>query len=161
MSQLVTMFFTIFVAELGDKTQIATVLYAAERKDAALGVFIASASALVLGTAFAVCLGAFGGRWLENVPLKLIAARHPGVPLYIMGESMGGAVALVLLGERAQNRAEGTSVTGAILIGPAVRSRDTVGALARAGDHGERAGSRLDTQPAGFDHRDNLLVLIR
>ncbi len=65
--------------------------------------------------------------------LKLIAARHPGVPLYIMGESMGGAVALVMLGERAENRREDVSLAGAILIGPAVRSRDTVGAAARVG----------------------------
>jgi alpha-beta hydrolase superfamily lysophospholipase len=65
--------------------------------------------------------------------LKLIAARHPGVPLYLMGESMGGAVALVVLGERAHNRSEEVPLAGAILIGPAVRSRDTVGAVARAG----------------------------
>lgn len=65
--------------------------------------------------------------------LKLIAARHPGVPLYLMGESMGGAVALTLLGELAGNKDEDPKLAGAILIGPAVRSRDTVGAAARAG----------------------------
>lgn len=65
--------------------------------------------------------------------LKLIAARHPGVPLYLMGESMGGAVALTMLGERARNAGEAMPLAGAILIGPAVRSRDTVGAVARAG----------------------------
>jgi len=81
MGQLFTMFLTIFVAELGDKTQIATLLYAAERKDAALGVFIASASALVLGAAISVALGAFGGRWLENVPLKLLA----GIGFIVIG----------------------------------------------------------------------------
>lgn len=81
MAQLMTVFFTILLAELGDKTQIATVLYAAERKDGALGVFIASASALVLGTAIAVALGAYGGRWLENLPLKLIA----GIGFLIIG----------------------------------------------------------------------------
>ena len=81
MSQLFTMFLTIFVAELGDKTQIATLLYAAERKDAAIGVFIASASALVLGAAISVCLGAYGGRWLEHVPLKLVA----GIGFIVIG----------------------------------------------------------------------------
>jgi len=65
--------------------------------------------------------------------LKLIAARHPDVPLYLMGESMGGAVALALLGERAANKGAEPKLAGAILIGPAVRSRDTVGAAARAG----------------------------
>jgi putative Ca2+/H+ antiporter (TMEM165/GDT1 family) len=81
MGQLMTVFFTILVAELGDKTQIATVLYAAERKDGALGVFIAAASALVLGTAIAVALGAYGGRWLENLPLKLLA----GIGFIVIG----------------------------------------------------------------------------
>ena len=30
-------------------------------------------SALVLGAAVSVALGVYGGRWLEHVPLKLIA----------------------------------------------------------------------------------------
>ena len=81
MGQLLTMFFTIFVAELGDKTQIATVLFAAERKDMAIGVFIASASALVLGAAISVALGVYGGRWLEHIPLKLIA----GIGFIVIG----------------------------------------------------------------------------
>lgn len=81
------------------------------------------------------------GRWPANealiedarTALTLIAARHPGVPLYLMGESMGGAVALSLLGERAKNRGDTPPLAGAILIGPAVRSRDTIGLAARAG----------------------------
>ena len=81
MSQLITMFLTIFVAELGDKTQMATLLYAAERRGQALGVFIASASALVLGAAISVLVGAYGGRWLQNVPLKLLA----GIGFIVIG----------------------------------------------------------------------------
>ena len=73
MGQLIAMFFTILVAELGDKTQIATLLFAAEKKGQPLSVFIACGGALVLGTAIAVTVGAYGGRWLQNVPLKLIA----------------------------------------------------------------------------------------
>jgi putative Ca2+/H+ antiporter (TMEM165/GDT1 family) len=73
MGQLITMFVTIFIAELGDKTQIATTLFASEGKNPPLAVFAASASALVLGAAVSVALGVYGGRWLEHVPLKLIA----------------------------------------------------------------------------------------
>jgi len=81
MGQLITMFFTILVAELGDKTQIATLMFAAEKKDQALGVFIACAGALVLGAALSVVLGVYGGRWLQNVPLKLFA----GIGFIVIG----------------------------------------------------------------------------
>jgi putative Ca2+/H+ antiporter (TMEM165/GDT1 family) len=73
MRELLTMFFTIFVAELGDKTQIATMLFASERKAPPLHVFAASAGALVLGAAVSVVLGSVASRYLESVPLKLIA----------------------------------------------------------------------------------------
>jgi putative Ca2+/H+ antiporter (TMEM165/GDT1 family) len=81
MGQLLTMFVTIFVAELGDKTQIATMLFASERKDAPFGVFAVSAGALVLGAAISVALGVYGGRWLQNVPLKLVA----GIGFIVIG----------------------------------------------------------------------------
>jgi putative Ca2+/H+ antiporter (TMEM165/GDT1 family) len=81
MGQLITMFVTIFIAELGDKTQIATLLFASERKDSPLSVFFACAGALVLGAAISVALGAYGGRWLQNVPLKLLA----GIGFIVIG----------------------------------------------------------------------------
>lgn len=52
-----TVFATIFVAELGDKTQLATLLYAADDQHSRLTIFAASASALVLTSA----LGVLGG----------------------------------------------------------------------------------------------------
>jgi putative Ca2+/H+ antiporter (TMEM165/GDT1 family) len=73
MRELLTMFFTIFVAELGDKTQLATMLFASERKAPPLHVFAASAGALILGAGLSVFLGSMAGRWLQGVPLKLIA----------------------------------------------------------------------------------------
>jgi len=73
MGQIITMLVTIFVAELGDKTQVATLLFASERNNSPWAVFAASAGALVLSAAVSVIIGAFGGRWLQNVPLKLIA----------------------------------------------------------------------------------------
>ena len=73
MRELMTMFLTIFVAELGDKTQLATLLFASERKVAPFTVFLTAASALVLGTAIAVLLGTAASRYMSVVPLKLIA----------------------------------------------------------------------------------------
>ena len=81
MTQLITMFVTIFIAELGDKTQIATMLFAAERERSPWIVFAASATALVLGAAISVVLGTFGSRYLQHVPLKLIA----GIGFIVIG----------------------------------------------------------------------------
>ena len=51
----------------------------------------------------------------------LIRARHPGAPLYILGESMGGAVAMVAFAET-----PAFSVDGVILSAPAVWARSTM-----------------------------------
>ena len=52
-----TVFVTIFVAELGDKTQLATLLYASDAAHPKLTVFAASAAALVLTSALGVLAG--------------------------------------------------------------------------------------------------------
>lgn len=66
-------FLTVFLAELGDKTQLATVLFAAEGSRSPWLVFAASAAALVLAAAIAVLAGTFAQKYLAMVPLKLIA----------------------------------------------------------------------------------------
>ena len=53
-----TVFATVFVAELGDKTQLATLLYASDAEHPKLTVFAASAAALVLTSALGVLGGA-------------------------------------------------------------------------------------------------------
>ena len=73
MRELLVIFTTVFLAELGDKTQLATLLFASERKISTFAVFAAAASALVLSTAIAVLLGDVAQRYLAAVPLKLIA----------------------------------------------------------------------------------------
>jgi putative Ca2+/H+ antiporter (TMEM165/GDT1 family) len=52
-----TVFSTIFVAELGDKTQLATLLYASNASHPKLTVFAASATALVLASGLGVVAG--------------------------------------------------------------------------------------------------------
>jgi putative Ca2+/H+ antiporter (TMEM165/GDT1 family) len=72
MQQLVTIFVTVFLAEVGDKTQLATVLFATERHQHPLPVFIAAAAALVMATAVAVLAGNAAQDHLAGLPLKLI-----------------------------------------------------------------------------------------
>lgn len=59
---------------------------------------------------------------------RLIARRHPGVPLFVAGESMGGAVILAAVGE---GRIAGAK--GIVLIAPAVRGRETLDVFSRVG----------------------------
>jgi len=73
MRELLVVFATVFLAELGDKTQLATLLFASDAKSSPWPVFFAAAGALVLSTAIAVMLGTAAERYLTMVPLKLIA----------------------------------------------------------------------------------------
>lgn len=73
MQNLLPIFVTVFLAELGDKTQLATLLFATDGKASPVGIFLAAAGALVLSTALAVALGTFAERYLALLPLKLIA----------------------------------------------------------------------------------------
>ena len=81
MSYLTTIFITVFIAELGDKTQIATLLFATDRQVHPMMVFMAAALALVASTAVAVALGTMAERYLTMVPLKLVA----GVGFVLIG----------------------------------------------------------------------------
>lgn len=64
---------TIFLAELGDKTQLATVLFAADSKYSPWVVFAAASAALIASSAVAVLLGTAAERYLSVLPLKLIS----------------------------------------------------------------------------------------
>lgn len=57
MTGLWAIFVTVFLAELGDKTQVATLLFAADPRLSRLGVFVASAGALALSSLLAVLVG--------------------------------------------------------------------------------------------------------
>src|SRR6185369_6213117 len=57
--------------------------------------------------------------------IALLRARHPGVPLYVVGESMGGSIAMAALGSESNTRGDAPpKIDGLILIGPAVRARE-------------------------------------
>jgi len=67
---LLTTFCMIFLAELGDKTQLATLAFAAESKSR-LAVFIGSAAALVLTSLVAVMIGAAVSRLVPPNYIKM------------------------------------------------------------------------------------------
>ena len=68
-----TVFSTVFVAELGDKTQLATLLYAARSPQARWTVFVAAAVALVLTSAIGVMAGDLVSRSMDERTLSRVA----------------------------------------------------------------------------------------
>ena len=56
-----------------------------------------------------------------RIMAALLRSRHPDCPLYVLGESMGGAVALSALRSE-----ESLDIDGLILVAPAVWSRETM-----------------------------------
>ncbi len=78
----------------------------------------------------------YPGRWAGTAAMiadvtaaaRALRARHPGTPLYLLGDSMGGAAVLAALGA-----AEPPPNDGAILVAPAVWARSTLPLLHRLG----------------------------
>ena len=73
LTPIALVFITVFLAELGDKTQLATLLFATEKETSPWMVFLAASLALVASTGIAVLLGTFASTYLSALPLKLIA----------------------------------------------------------------------------------------
>ena len=73
MNRLYTVFISVFVAELGDKTQMSTLLFATDPSLNRFGVFAASALALVLSSLIAVLVGSEVSRFISPSTLKIIA----------------------------------------------------------------------------------------
>lgn len=80
-----TVFFTIFVAELGDKTQLATLLYASDAAHPKMTIFAASASALVLTSALGVLGGSLIGEYVSPKVVRWVAGfSFIGVGLWVL-----------------------------------------------------------------------------
>jgi putative Ca2+/H+ antiporter (TMEM165/GDT1 family) len=78
---LLVIFASVLLAEVWDKTQLATMLYATDRSLRPLSVFVAASSALVFSTLLAVAFGSAITRFVPAATLKLIA----GVAFIVVG----------------------------------------------------------------------------
>ena len=68
-----TVFGAVFIAELGDKTQLATMLFAADREVSKYTVFLAASAALVFASAIGVLAGSLLSEYINEKILHYIA----------------------------------------------------------------------------------------
>ncbi|HYN41844.1 MAG TPA: TMEM165/GDT1 family protein [Thermoanaerobaculia bacterium] len=68
-----TVFVTVFIAEIGDKTQLATLLFSADKQVSKWAVFAGSALALTAAAAIGVLVGSQLERFVSPKTLKMIA----------------------------------------------------------------------------------------
>jgi len=69
----VVVFGTVFLAELGDKTQLATVLFASRPSASLVTVFLGASLALILSSAIAVAAGSVVSHYVDPRYLSYIA----------------------------------------------------------------------------------------
>ena len=68
-----TIFGAVFIAELGDKTQLATMLFAADKEVSKYTVFLAASAALVVASAIGVLAGSLLSEYVNEKYLHYIA----------------------------------------------------------------------------------------
>ncbi|NOY54142.1 MAG: TMEM165/GDT1 family protein [Deltaproteobacteria bacterium] len=78
---IITVFATVFLAEVADKTQIATFLYASDSGNSRLAVWIGAVAALTLTSTIAV----FAGYYLSHQINAKIMTRIAGTTFIIVG----------------------------------------------------------------------------
>ena len=84
MASFATIFVLVFLAELGDKTQLATLLFSGGTPTSPWLVFAAASAALVTSTGIAVLIGHSAQTLLAALPTKLIA----GIGFVLIGGFM-------------------------------------------------------------------------
>lgn len=70
---LSTVFASVFIAELGDKTQLATMLFASDKDTSKLSVFLGAAAALVVTSAIGVAAGSVISQYVSEKTLQYAA----------------------------------------------------------------------------------------
>jgi putative Ca2+/H+ antiporter (TMEM165/GDT1 family) len=76
-----TIFAAVFVAELGDKTQLATVLFAADKEVNKIVVFVAASAALIVASGLGVLVGSLISASINEQYLNYMA----GVGFIVIG----------------------------------------------------------------------------
>lgn len=69
----VTVFGVVFLAELGDKTQLATLLFSAKSPESLITVFLGASLALVVTSAIGVAAGGFVAQYVSPKFLSYVA----------------------------------------------------------------------------------------
>ncbi len=69
----ITIFGAVFIAELGDKTQLATMLFAADKEVSKYLVFFAASAALIIASAMGVLAGSLLSEFISEKVLHYIA----------------------------------------------------------------------------------------
>ena len=70
---LATVFVTVFVAELGDKTQLATLLFASKAPGNLIAVFVGASAALIVASAVGVLAGGVISQYVSPKQLSYVA----------------------------------------------------------------------------------------
>ncbi len=70
---LITVFITIFIAEIGDKTQLATLLFAADKQVSKLTVFAGASLALIVAAGIGVLAGGIISNYVSEKFLNYLA----------------------------------------------------------------------------------------
>jgi len=70
---LSTVFTSVFIAELGDKTQLATMLFASDQTASKLTVFVGASTALIVTSALGVVAGTVISLYISEKVLQYIA----------------------------------------------------------------------------------------